>query len=167
MRYALLVSVLLYGCCLLGCSSLSKPSEADQAKERVHNIERVLAADKGTSTGVKRVSEIVARMRAISLTGCPTEFSSAYVTHIHAWEEMAEVERDAIAFDANFNSNGAMVEAFVRGLMLDPFGKVREGTAEQNRLRGNYQRASTKIRETFHRVEEIAVTYGATLPARK
>jgi hypothetical protein len=115
---------------------------------------------------VKSVAAVVDRMRAISLAGCPRDSSVAYVTHIHAWELLAEVERDAVRFDADFNSGGAMLEAFLRGLMLDPFGKAREAVAEQNRLKANYQWATKQIRETFHRVEEIAVAHGAELPKK-
>ena len=146
----------------LGCVPLSGCGK----NSNVTNIERVLKADTTTTTGVRSIADVATRMRTISLTGCPPDFSAAYVAHIHAWELFAEVEGDAIVFDANFNSGEAMVEAFIRGIMLDPFGKALEATAEQNRLRANYQRAQIQIRETFHRVEEIAVAHGAELPKK-
>jgi hypothetical protein len=55
------------------------------------------------------------------------------------------------------------LEGFLRGLMLDPFGQAREATAEQKRLRANYQKATSQIRETFHRVEDISIVHGAEL----
>jgi hypothetical protein len=127
------------------------------------NIERVLKADATTTTGATSVADVVGRMRAISLTRCPQDFSAAYVAHIHAWELLEDFERDAIAFDANFNSGAALLEGFLRGLMLDPFGQAREATAEQKRLRANYQKATSQIRETFHRVEDISIVHGAEL----
>ncbi len=153
---ALMGALFLSGC---GESSIVKNSS-------VTNIERVLKADSTTVDGATSVAEIVSRMRAISLTGCPQDFTAAYVVHIHAWESLAEVERDAAAFDADFNSTGAVVESFFRGVMGDPFGKTHESIAEQNRLRANWQRALTQIRETFQRAEELAVTHGAELPKK-
>ncbi len=130
------------------------------------NIERVLKADATTTTGAQSVADVVGRMRAISLAGCPQDFSVAYVAHLHAWELLQAVEQDAIAFDADFNSGAAMLQAFLRGLMLDPFGQAREATAEQKRLKANYQRATSQIRDTFHRVEDISIAHGAELLPR-
>ena len=88
-------------------------------------IERVLQADKGTSQATS-VAEVVSRMRAIDMTDCPNDFKAAYLAHIHAWESMAIVERKAIALKNESESTGAMVEAFIRGVLLDPFGKANE-----------------------------------------
>jgi len=177
MRNAMLMVALC--CCvgLIGCGSSeaekaraeaekARRAEEERAKERVRNIERVLAADKGTTTGVRSVAEVVARMRAISLAGCPTEFSSAYLAHIHAWESVAVVERKAIALKNESESTGALVEAFIRGVLLDPFGKANEIKAEFRHLQAEYEVANREVKQTFHKVEQIAVAQGATLPSR-
>jgi hypothetical protein len=129
----------------------------------VANIERVLKEDSTTTAGAKSASEVVSRMRAISHDGCPQDFKLAYLDHIRAWESMVAVEREALALDANFNGGGAMVEAFMRGMVFD-FGMLPELRAAQDRLRTNYERASTEIRNTFHRVQENAIRHGASLP---
>jgi hypothetical protein len=103
-------------------------------------------------------------MRAISTKGCPQDVVEAYLTHIHAWESLAAVERDCVRFNADFNSGGAMVEAFLRGLAFDPFGKMHEANAAANRIRERQEEAQTQIRETFQRVEKLAVSHGAELP---
>jgi hypothetical protein len=131
-------------------------------------MEEVLDYDSRTTNGAKSAEEVVQRMRAIEERlgkSCPADFRGAYVDHIHAWELLIEVERDLRAFDADFNSNAALVESFLRGAMLD-LGKPREMVAERNRIKANYQQATTKLRETYHRVERIAVGYGASLPKR-
>ena len=133
---------------------------------RADAIHQVLRADSRTMAGADSVATVVVRMRRIDLSKCPAEFRTAYLGHIHAWELLAAFERDAIAFDTNFNSGGALFEAFVRGLMQDPFGKAREATAELNRLRASYQKATTEIRETYQRVERSAIAHGAALPKR-
>ena len=133
---------------------------------KIKNIEHVLQRDTTTTKGVKTVADIVVRMKTIDLSGCPNDFRAAYTTHIHAWELMAEVEKEAIAYKANFESAGAFVEAFIRGAMMDPFGKAKESYAAKKELKANYQKASTQVRNTFHRVEEIAVSYGASLPKK-
>ncbi|MFO0787113.1 MAG: hypothetical protein U0573_12275 [Phycisphaerales bacterium] len=130
------------------------------------SIERVLAADATTHSGANSVAEVVARMRSIDFEGCPTNFQAAYVAHIHAWETMAAVEQEAKSFQDDYNSGGAMVESFIRGFLGDPFGKVQEGMAAQNQLQRDYQQAAQQIRDTYYRVEEIAVARGARLPKR-
>ena len=148
--------LLLISLAFAGCNSNSIP-----------NIERVLKQDQAATEHATSVADIVARMRAIDLAGCPSDFKSAYVDHIHGWELMASVEIEAKQFDADFNSSSAMLEAFIRGVMLDPFGKAEEGLAAQRQLRSNYEKATTAVRDTFHRVEEIAVAHGATLPKQE
>src|SRR5437899_2898030 len=49
-------------------------------------IQQVLRADSRTTTGVTSVSAVVARMRRIDLSKCPSDFRAAYTEHIHAWE---------------------------------------------------------------------------------
>jgi len=130
-------------------------------------IESVLQQDATTSGGAQSAADVVARMRAIDLTGCPNDFKSAYVAHIHAWELMADVQRDAVAHRADSESGSAMVEALIRGFMGDPFGKANEIVTAENQLQRSYQTALQQIRATFHRVEELAVTHGANLPKAK
>jgi hypothetical protein len=127
------------------------------------NIERVLKQDQRTTQNATSVATVVARMRAINLDGCPQDFRLAYIAHIHAWESLLVVEEEAKAFDANFNSGEAMIEAVLRGMVFD-FGMLDEARAAQNRLRANYLKALTEIQQTYHRVEQIAVKHGAKLP---
>lgn len=138
-----------------GCGSSDAPS-----------IESVLQADSTTTTGATSVADVVNRMRAIDLSKCPKDFAAAYVAHIHAWELLADVEQQGRAYDANFNSGGAMVESFLRGFIGDPFGKTNESIAARNQLVTNYNSAQQQIKQTFQRVEELAVSHGAKMPKR-
>jgi outer membrane murein-binding lipoprotein Lpp len=151
-----LAATALMACLLLsGCSN-----------NYAANIERVLKQDQGTTQKATSVATVVARKRAINLDGCPQDFTLAYIAHINAWESLLAVEEEAKAFDANFNSGEAMIEAFLRGMVFD-FGILSEARAAQDRLRANYQKALAEIRQTFHRVEEIAVKHGAKLPKKQ
>lgn len=132
---------------------------------RASRIEQVLIADSRTSANVVSVAEIVKRMRAISLAGCPTDFIQAYVAHIHAWEEAAALEQEAAAYQSRFNSGAAFVEAFVRGFVFD-YGMIGEAATEQTRLRNKYSEVVSRIRSSFEPVESTALRYGATLPPR-
>ena len=79
-------------------------------------IERVLAADSQTNPGAVSVAEIVRRMEAIDLAGCPRDFKQAYIAHIGAWRQMAMVEQEAQVWGQRYNSGGAMLEAFLRDI---------------------------------------------------
>jgi hypothetical protein len=130
-------------------------------------IEQVLVEDSKTSANVRSVAEVVARMRSINLSGCPGDFSAAYMAHVHAWELLASVEQEALSYNANFNSGEAFVEAFIRGALGDPFGKMNESIGALNDLKQSYQRALAQIKFTYDKIEEIATKYGASVPQRR
>jgi hypothetical protein len=128
-------------------------------------IEAVLAADAQSQIGATTVADVVGKLRAIDLTACPNDFREAYLAHIHAWELMLQVENELVQFNANFNSGTAYLEAFVRGFLLD-FGMAGEAIAAENDLRAKQQQAAAEIGSTFRKVEQLAVKYGAFLPAK-
>lgn len=163
MAMLLLVAVLVIAARFAGDSAEQGGSSQPHLRTAAL-IESVLQQDSTARHGVQTVAEYAVRLRAIPLTGCPNDFRSAYVAHLHAWELMAEVERDAAAYKAENEIGAVMVESFIRGFLGDPFGKVNEITAAENQLQQSLQLASQKIRDTFQRVEEIAVAHGANLP---
>jgi hypothetical protein len=129
-------------------------------------IERVLQADKGTTTEVRSATEVVRRMEAIDMTDCPNDFKAAYLAHIYAWKSVATVEWKAVALKNEAESTGTMVEAFVRGFFLDPFGKSNELRAEFRHLQAEYDAAHNEVKQTFLKVEQIAIGHGADLPKK-
>lgn len=147
--------------------SAQRDGSAQQPVNHAAIIESVLQQDVAASVGAQSASAVVTRMRSIDLSGCPSDFKSAYVAHIHAWELMAQVESEAAAHRAENEVGAVMVESFIRGFLGDPFGKVNELTAAEDQLQRNAQSAGQQIRDTFHRVEEIAVAHGANLPKTK
>ena len=56
-------------------------------------------------------------MRDIDTSGCPADFREAYLAHIHAWESMVEVEKNASALKTEANSDSTFVEALIRGML--------------------------------------------------
>jgi len=143
----------------------SKDTSSTENNEHIANMERVFREDSTTSDGAQDVATVVARMRSISLDGCPQDFAAAYLTHIHAWEKCAAVEQEALMFNERYNSNGAMVEAFFRGIIFD-FGMTSEANAAQAQLRDHYLAAMSNVQDTFHRVEDIALSHGAAVQKR-
>jgi hypothetical protein len=139
-------------------------AERQERERNKTNIETVLAEDAKTNVGAQSVAEVVERMRDIDTSACPGDFRSAYLTHIHAWQDLADVERNVIAFKKEANSDGVVVEAFIRGFLGDPLGKVNEIEAAQTQLQRDYKEARSSIRQTFNHVEDVALSYGATVP---
>lgn len=144
-----------------------KNSDGTTIKVDVSAIESVLNQDSGSSRNGNGVAGAVQQMKAIDTSGCPGDFRAAYLAHIHAWEAMYEIQQQAIRLKNESNSDGAVVESFIRGFMGDPFGKVNEQINAQNQLAMAAQNAHQQIKLTFNKVQEIAVTYGAKLPTRK
>ena len=140
--------------------------DGTQVRINVAPIESVLVQDSTTGSGASSVSEVVTRMHAIDTSGCPSDFQSAYLAHVHAWESMAQVEQQVKAFKAEREGWGDFVEGAVRGFLGDPLGKANEIQNAQNELQREYQAASQDVKQTFHRVQELAVHYGAKLPTK-
>lgn len=154
---------------LAGCEAPradTGPGGGDPVEKERHKagIERVLREDARTNENARTVAEVVARMRAVDTAGCPTDFRAAYLAHVHAWERMADVEREAAAFRARADSDGVLVESFIRGMLGDPLGTANEMRSAQTQLQRDYQAADRQVKDTFHRVEELAVLHGASLP---
>ncbi|MBM3734272.1 MAG: hypothetical protein FJW39_00670 [Acidobacteria bacterium] len=110
-------------------------------------IERVLRQDQEAGSA-KRLSDTTARMRAISLSGCPGDFSAAYLNHIHAVEDLSKVQavKDTVA-----DVEGGWGTALRFGV-----GVLTLGDAVQ---------ANQKIQASFREVERIAALHGAAIPA--
>jgi hypothetical protein len=125
------------------------------------NIERVLAADRKANESATSVSTVVAAMRKIDTSGCPNDFRAAFLAHIHAWENLGEVETAALRFKSTSESGEVMAESFIRGLLGDPFGKTNEIMQAQNQLQAAAQNASQEVKSTYRRVEEVAILHGA------
>ena len=141
----------------------SKTGEQAESKNYVDAISRVLAEDADTLSNARTYLEVFEKMNSINLEGCPGDFCQAYLAHYHAWEYMVSFEREARAYDTNFNSVEAFAEAYVRGALGDPFGKMNEAIVEKNRLRENFQYGIDMIRKTHDRVKEIAAKYGVVV----
>ncbi len=162
-----LVSLGLASTILLGCrktSTAPKTTRSKSANGHREEMERVLKEDQLAALNPSSVAKVVLKMRAIETSACPQDFRLAYLKHIHAWESLAAVEEEAKRFNQNYNSSGAMVESFIRGLYFDVFGKTQEAIAAHKQLQQNYSKAIDEVRFTYHEVEKIAVGYGAELP---
>jgi hypothetical protein len=125
-------------------------------------IAQVLVQDHKTGQSVSSVAQIVRNMEAIDLSKCPARFREAYLNHITAWEEMAEVEAEAQQWQQNYNSMAAMTESFLRGMALDN-SMPGEADAARSKLYDLNRKAAEDIRTTFNQVQLIAEDYGASV----
>ncbi len=128
-------------------------------------IQSVLSKNAKTSSGASSVADVVVRMKAIETSGCPNEFRVAYLSHIKAWETMAVVQQQAIELKNDHSSGGSYVDAFIRGAILDPFGKPNEVRAAGGELGNQAEEANQQMRATFNQVEQVAEAYGASRTA--
>lgn len=164
---------------LTGCATPSESSQlalmaqVQQARER-ERVERerfrlaintALALDDQTQAGGVDTSQVVVRMKAIDTSACPNDFRAAYLTHIHAWESLADAKRKSAELDRYINSGDAIPEAVLRILLGDMFGKINELIQAKRILDERVELARIDVRTTFHRATEVAMTYGATVPA--
>ena len=150
----------------LGCGSGPKAS-----------IERVLREDKeigsqfqgpqgglsnaALTTWVEGASNLVRKMKRIDLSGCPPEFSSAYLAHARAWENLAEVIQGHPNIPTGMEG---LVAGFINGLAGDPTGGAFEVTGQIRTWQEHTALAYGEVKSTWNTVEDIAVRNGARLP---
>jgi TPR repeat protein len=127
-------------------------------------IQSVLREHVATLARTTTIQQVVTGLRAIDTSDCPTDFRVAYIDHIQAWEEIADVEQKLKRHSAQNDSVVPYLEAIVRGFMGDPFGKSDEVKADINKIDANVEAAQKKLKQTLNYVERVAITHGATMP---
>ncbi|AYQ33973.1 hypothetical protein [Runella sp. SP2] len=71
--------------------------EQEQAEQRqkiayINAINSVLQLDAKTSN-ISNSTSRASAMRDIDLTQCPQDFAITYLNHLHAWEDMAKIDK--------------------------------------------------------------------------
>ena len=106
------------------------------------------------------------KMRAIDLSQCPADFQAAYIEHIGAWTSVNDLLSDMKRFQNKYDSFGACVEAFLRGMFFD-FGMIGEMEAEKQRINQRASQVSDAIKSTFYKTLHIAAKYGVDVSKYK
>lgn len=142
-------------------ASFSEPAPfVDTQREQFRvQIAAVLSEDEQTAVGSTVTTEIVRRMRQIDTSGCPAEFRSAYLSHIHAWESKVAAEQSRDSLNQYMNSGEGLVNAFVRGYNGDPLGEIGDAMQTERQIKAQLAQAGDAISETFRDVERIAASY--------
>lgn len=177
------LSILLFAIVVCaGCST--KPSHQDdgslqqwmiaqeQAREQTRvrfreAITKVLAQDSQTQDGGASSSDVVARMEAIETIACPDDFRSAYLAHAHAWQSLADAQAKRKDFERYVNSGEAIPEAILRWLLGDPTGKPNEMIHASKVLDERVEVAHQAIHDTWDKVTEVSMSYGASVPSQQ
>lgn len=141
--------------------------EEEEFERQKQAINYVLVADKNTAkisidaNGIRNYDIQASEMRKIDFSQCPSDFATAYLEHIHAWEDAAKIRRA----EANLKEQGGL--AAVAGIIAEltnseatPFSNYLEAESELNRLAIS---TGEEITRTWKNVELIAVKYGGTL----
>lgn len=129
-------------------------------------MERILQADHQAFLDLRHFTEIVPRMRTIDLEGCPSEFRSAYLAHIHAWEDVEKVLREIEQLSSTDNQSAIFWESAIRGFFGDIFTIPARILEQAGELDQRYAAAQQQVEITYRRLEELAVSQGAKLPPR-
>lgn len=142
-------------------------------------IERVLAKDKQVCAEVSafesgdkpldeilpvfvmKVDEMTQAQKSIDLSGCPPDFVTAYIDHVRAWEDMAQVLRLRPKVPTGAD---AFLGGFLRGMQGDITGGLGELQGQVRAWANQVYSEQIKIRDRWRNVEDVAIRYGAQLP---
>lgn len=115
------------------------------------------------SSDKNRVAE---EMRKLDMSQCPRDFAVAYLDHIYAWEDAGKIQRAERALHSDENIGNVLGQQLMQSIFSSDESALRDAAETETRLRAAAEAASSRIITTFHKVERIAVAYGATLPQK-
>jgi len=129
-----------------------------------NSITEVLKEDKEISNYTNHDPKKQAdEMRNIDLSACPSDFSVAYVDHIHAWEDYARTVKVWNQWISDENINNLILEAYFNEILGTDVNTYDNAVEVENKIKNQLLLDENKIRETFQEVERIAIKYGAKL----
>jgi hypothetical protein len=180
-RSNILLSGLIGSLLLISCHGplAKKPhtaSMSDSREARAHDargaavartkaeVEDVLWLDAKTGSLVDYTARVAA-MRAIGLSGCPSDFKAAYTDHILAWEQAAVLQRrfadlTGDSDDPSRTSPPPPLSSWIKPGVWPTLQRWREDLE----LRMLSARAHDRVHATFSTVKLIAKKYGAKAP---
>jgi hypothetical protein len=165
---ALLYLFACVGLLLSGCNSnptasieqvLRRDKQAgDEFKQATSNLPK---GNRQIPALTAAIAEQCAKQRSISLSGCPSEFKTAYLRHIRAWEDHAVVIRDMPPIPSFLEG---LLIGFARGIQGDFTGGSGEMDAEIRAWKAEFKHSETELTQSWRNVEDIATRHGANLP---
>jgi|SRR5579863_6918064 hypothetical protein len=134
-----------------GCENLH------QAKYKAA-IEKALQED--ALTGTDPTDLHTTAMHKVDLSDCPEDFRTAYVKHIHAWEDKAKVHQAQAELDDQESDADAVAEK-VATLFGTDDSLWKDHVAAVKELDKLEWGVTAEVKATLRDVEEIAGRYGA------
>lgn len=146
------------------CNSQDSAAAAQQAAAAAEaaaqvSIRAVLSADAATAS----ITDVTARagaMRAIDLTGCPQEFSVAYIKHVGAWERSAQIENALAELNSRESALVTVGASFISKQLGIGATPIVDHLRESQRLSALRQEAANEVSLTFNQVEAVARAFG-------
>lgn len=158
-----ILTVVLFGCDSGSKGQIERVLKADKkvGDELLVLVPKGAPSDGDLALYALAIQGSVKQQREISLSGCPTEFVTAYVDHVRAWEDFGETLRNRPQIPSGFE---ALLGGFIRGMMGDITGGAGEIDATIRSWVGRLQEAEQRIKTSWRTVEDVAIQHGAQLP---
>jgi hypothetical protein len=102
-------------------------------------------------------------MRRLDLSQCPRDFATAYIDHVHAWENAAEIMEALAKLRSEENVKDALVKTLLQKLFGSDNNAIEDAVQAEDMLKEAALKSTEKIKSTYQEVERIAVSYGASL----
>jgi outer membrane murein-binding lipoprotein Lpp len=107
---------------------------------------------------------IVSQMKIIDTTSCPAEFREAFLAHIQAWDNTAEIEESLALLNSEDNVNTTVGAQVLASLFKTGDRPYQNHMDADRRLRQARSESSAGIRSSYQAVQRVAVRFGAALP---
>lgn len=136
---------------VVACDSIVEDSPEQMAIESVYNLDSKICKES------RSITEIVAKLQSIRLTGCPPSFSITYTENIRAWEKFAVIEKKM--YDSNMQNATKDIEAFLDGYFENPTKSVDELKKKWASLASEIDEASAALAKSYAAFEAAGARF--------
>jgi len=139
--------------------------QSEPVNPEAQNIARVLQVDSKLLNNTKTLSEMVVKLKAVDLSGCPSEFVNAYKKYIASWEAFSSVEQEM--FKTDIDRASKTIDSFLSAYASDS-GKATVKLSENWPTYSKEIIAGvSNIAGALNAVKTQALTHNVPYPANK
>ncbi len=149
MKKILLLAV-AFGSFLCGCQSVPPSPEAV-------SITAVYTFNMGVLDNSNSPSAIVAKLKSVSLIGCPTDFVNAYNRYVNAWGGFANLEKKM--YSENLKKADSTFANFIASYQDNPSEAVVKLKSEWKTLAPEIDTVSAELGKSFTDLKIIGTKY--------
>ncbi len=144
------IFVFSLACIFSGCQSVPPSPEAV-------SIDAVYVYNMGVLANSNSPSAIVAKLRSVSLIGCPADFVNAYNNYVEAWSGVAKLEKKM--YSENLKKADSSFEDFINTYQNNSSEAVVTLKKDWKPLSSEIDSATSSLAKSFTEMKIVGARY--------